>query len=175
MLLGTYHLHMADESESWTAGSLRKLKSAGYRATGQVKFGGRDVDHVLVGETGVYAVDTKHTDSEINLASRKDRWQVQRWADKAFDAARGFRIRLKYQYGLDVEVQPVAMVWGSEVVGERVDIDGVPVVRPGALGDYIRNREAHLDVGTQMSVLRAAEDMIRIWGKSEPRIKLRSR
>lgn len=175
MFLGTYHLHMADESESWTAGSLRKLRKAGYQATGPVTFDRHDVDHVLVGATGVYAVDTKHTDCEINLASRKDRWQVERWASKANDAAHGLQIRLKYKYGLDVDVHPVAVVWGSEVVGECAEIDAVPVVRPGALGDYIRSGPAHLDAETQKQVLRAAEDMIRIWGTSEPRRKLRFR
>jgi hypothetical protein len=83
MIDGTYHLWAADLAEGWTAADLRKLRKDGWHVVDRVDFGDRDVDHFLVGPSGVNAIDTKYTDSLCDLASKKNARQVRAWANKA--------------------------------------------------------------------------------------------
>lgn len=140
MLDGTYHLWVADEAEGWTASELRKLKRDGWGVVGRVPFQYNDVDHVAVHLRSVYAIDTKHTDSELDLLSKWDRPIVEQWANKAEDASRSLRLLLTHAQHLDVEVIPVVAVWGLEVTAAPQMVNGVLVLKAKHLRDELRSR-----------------------------------
>jgi len=56
---GTASTMMGDLAEQWTASELRKLRRRGWRVLNHVMLKQRDIDHVLIGPGGVYAVETK--------------------------------------------------------------------------------------------------------------------
>jgi hypothetical protein len=129
MIDGTYHLWAAGLAEGWTATDLRKLRKDGWHVVERVDFGDRDVDHVLVGPSGVYAIDTKYTDSQVDLASKRNVKQVREWTNKAYDAARPLRLLLVHQHRIRIDVTPMVVVWGTRVTGEPQMTDGVPVLK----------------------------------------------
>lgn len=60
---GTAGLAMGEQAEQWTAASLRKQD--GWRLVNHVNLRQADIDHVLIGPTGIYAVETKWTAGSI--------------------------------------------------------------------------------------------------------------
>lgn len=126
-LAGTYYLVCGRDAEKWTSKELRKVCGPGWLVVDGISFAFHDVDHVVVGPGGVYAIETKCTDSSINLSSPRGRDWAARWADQAVAGARSIRLLLR---DLDVDqVYPGVLVWGSEITGNPRFIDGVPVMR----------------------------------------------
>lgn len=58
-MAGTSAIAMGEIAEQWTAQELRKLKRQGWCVVNHLLLRAWDVDHVLVGPGGVYAVETK--------------------------------------------------------------------------------------------------------------------
>ena len=106
---GTANPMMGDQGEQWTAQELRKLRRRGWRVVNHVmlrEWG--DIDHVLVGPGGVYAIETKWS-AEDWAAEHHQEWA--RAAAKAVtESARSLRLWLRAQ-GV-MTVQPVVFVWG---------------------------------------------------------------
>lgn len=125
---GTYHLEMAAEAEAWTSKELRKVCGPGWHVVEGISFAFHDVDHVLVGPSGVYAIETKFTDSAIDLTTRRGAEWAQRWAQQAVEGTRSIRLLLLNDFAVDV--YPGVLVWGSEVGGTPHFVDGVRVLRP---------------------------------------------
>jgi hypothetical protein len=169
MIDGTYHLWAAHNAEVWTNSDLRKLERDGWAAVGPVPFDGYDVDHVLVGPSGVYAIDTKYTDSDVNFGDRRSRGIVQGWADKAYDASRSLRLLLHHNYGVSVEVSPMVVAWGPQVTGRPVLSDGVAVLHGSDLPQELARRGSQrvLSGDRQRDVVAAVEDFIRIRAEYE--------
>lgn len=162
MLDGTYHLRAANDAEGWTAAELRKLRRRGWKAVNSIPFESRDVDHVLVGQGKVYAIDTKYSDSDIELS--KGRAQVRGWADKARTSARSARLLLRFQHGLSsVEVLPVVAVWGPEVKGAPCEVDGVIVLTARDLVSWFSREVEPRECAEQTdSVIRALTEFKRM-------------
>lgn len=99
---GTAGLAMGEQAEQWTAASLRKRD--GWRLVNHVNLRQSDIDHVLVGPTGVYAVETKWAAAAITpewLATAR-----RQAARNAKDLSLWSPTR---PYG---PAQPVVVVWG---------------------------------------------------------------
>jgi Nuclease-related domain len=143
---------------------LRKLRKDGWHVVDRVDFEDRDVDHVVVGPSGVYAIDTKYTDSLCDLASKKNARQVRAWANKAYDAARPLRLLLVHQHRIRIEVTPMVVVWGTEVTGEPQMIDGVPVLK----GRHWSNNSQLADYSWRMRIRRMLEKAMSLEEIAEP-------
>ncbi len=130
-LAGTTSLSNGRDAEAWTSKELRKVCGPGWHVVDGISFAFHDVDHVLVGPGGVYAVETKYSDSTIDLSSRRGQECAARWAEQALEGARSIRLLL---WDLDVDhVYPGVVAWGSEISGNPRFINGVPILRPGDL------------------------------------------
>lgn len=127
-LVGTYSLACGRDAEKWTSDELRKRAPAGSRVVDWIPFGDRDVDHVLVTSSGVYVVETKYTDSVVNLKTFAGVRSAQEWAGQAHRNARSIRLMLA-SAGEHVDTTPLVVVWGPEVSGAPVLVDGTVFLR----------------------------------------------
>lgn len=129
---GTYHLVAARDTERWTSKDLRKLLGRGWYVVDGIHFWHGDVDHLVVGPTGVYLVETKHTDSELDLTSRWGLESAAAWTDAVSRRTRSTRLLLKSH---SVDVEPVIVIWGGQVRGTPCECDGMRIVHRRDLSD----------------------------------------
>jgi hypothetical protein len=131
---GTYLLQSGIEAESWTSRDLRKGLGKGWHVIDWISFGDQgDVDHVVIGPSGVFAVESKYTDSTLD--SRVGRKVLERWIEQSHDGARRVRLLLKHHYGQEVEVSALVVVSGSASLSLPADAEGIAVVRRRNLAD----------------------------------------
>jgi hypothetical protein len=122
---GTYHLTMAADAEGWTSKDLRKALGAEWKVVDWISFEYSEADHVVVGPGGVFAIEAKYTDSIVDLDSARGQRWAQRAVDQAIEGARSVSFLLgRHQCRVD----PVVVIWGSEVTGSPAEIDGVPIL-----------------------------------------------
>jgi hypothetical protein len=116
-------------AELLTASALSKLES--HEALHGLKFSGFDVDHVVVGKSGVSAVETKWTARDVDLSARQIEPRLRQDAAGAIRGARTIETFLRHQARLDLRVRPLLVLWGagiSDVPGGRCTIEGVKVL-----------------------------------------------
>lgn len=87
---GTAPTMAGDTAEQWTAMELRRLRRRGWRLVNRVVLKRQDVDHVLIGPGGVFAVETKWTATPWQLDPPEDR--VRRAAAQASENARDLQL-----------------------------------------------------------------------------------
>ena len=136
---GGGNLAMGAGAEAWTSEGLRRLK--GWRSIDTIDLGGRDVDHVLIGPGGVYAIETKWSATRWSLTGLAGN-QVERHAHRARKGARDIRLRL-HSYKVRLPVAPMLVVWGREFDESMPDImkfQGVEIVKGKALDVWCRSR-----------------------------------
>jgi hypothetical protein len=122
---GTGPRWMGGQLDEWTAEELQPLEALGWRHVDHVQLQLCDVDEVVVGPGGTFAVETM--------------WRPGRWLTRRGDGvgravktarvnARDIRLRLA-AHGVRAEVHPVVVVWGGGAPDVRDD-NGVTVL-PG--------------------------------------------
>jgi hypothetical protein len=149
---GTYHLVAARDTERWTSKDLRKMLGRGWSVVDGIHFWHGDVDHVVVGPTGVYLVETKHTDSELDLSSHRGLKSAAGWVDAVRRRTRSTRLLLK-SHGVDVE--PVVVIWGGQVRGTPCKCDGMRILHRGELAEEVdtwKERKSRLS-STQVDLI----------------------
>lgn len=99
----TVHFGMGAEAERWTTDALRKLGSP-WRVIDDVSFSKGNVDHVLIGPSSVYALETKY------MSSADDRRLIAA-GRQASEGARRIQ-RLLRSEGVERDVVPVVVIWG---------------------------------------------------------------
>lgn len=131
-LAGTGARLMGPIAEGWTVEELRSVERDGWVIRNSVLLQGEDVDHVVMGPTGVFAVETK--------------WSSYRWTSRHFSlqsaaeqarrnaTAIGRRLIGGQHRGA---VRPVLAVWG-EHDAELTSVDAVPVVHGLELAGWLR-------------------------------------
>ena len=125
---GTYHLQNSIEAERWTSTDLRKALGPRWYVVEGVSFGAQgDVDHVVVGPSGAFAVETKF--SESSMDSCTGRRLVTSWIDQSYENARRVRLLLKHNYGHELDVSAVVVVSGTEFLTLSPEVEGTQVVR----------------------------------------------
>jgi hypothetical protein len=131
--------------EDLTAGELDRL-GRGWRRIDSVPFGSNfDVDHVLVSDRGVFAVETKYTARPWSSSSI----ELQRAAANARSKAR--KIKLLLDGSGRPSVHAVLVVWGPgarALPRELLTVEGVMVSRgfsDGALNAYLEGRPRVLE------------------------------
>lgn len=136
---GTAAMAIGADAERWTARELRACRGLGWWTASHVEFSGYDVDHVVLGPSGVVVVETKWT-SEERLLDREGSLngavtQVLRNARTVglWIAGRNWQER----------VHPVLVYWGPRL-GEELraaphTVDGVTVMAGDQLADWIES------------------------------------
>lgn len=117
------------DAEDLTAAALRRLRD--HQVIHGLKFDGFDVDHVVVGASGVIAVETKWTSRAVETSKGRDERRLQKGLDDAVRGARQIRLYLRRSARLDIEVRPALVMWGAGIEniprGSTI-IDGVEVL-----------------------------------------------
>ncbi|CAN0269358.1 unnamed protein product, partial [Phaeothamnion confervicola] len=93
--------------EEWTTTELRKLRRAGWLHANHVMLEGKDVDHVLFGPGGFFAIETKFR-SDWTYAEK----DLSAIAQQAFLAARDVRTK---PGRLTRRFEPIVVTWGPNV------------------------------------------------------------
>jgi hypothetical protein len=106
---GTAPTMMGDEAERWTAQELRKLRGRGWKLINHISLKGWNIDHVLVGPGGAFAIETKWTATSWQGADRDPR--VGKACVQVAGNAHTLSLWLR-KVGLG-SVEPVLILWGS--------------------------------------------------------------
>ena len=115
--------------EDLTADVLKKVK--GHQLVHGLKFHGFDVDHVMVGPSGVWAVETKWTSRNLDLSMGGKERRVIRDIGNAQRGAGQISRFLRLAHRIDSQVLPLLVVWGSgvrDVEAGGMELNGVIVV-----------------------------------------------
>lgn len=91
---------------------LDSLGSQGYRVAHDVQTGRGNLDHVVVGPNGVFAIETKAASGKLWLKQgqlMKGNFSVEKWRSQAFGEALEVKKRIA-RVGLDVWVEAIVVV-----------------------------------------------------------------
>lgn len=134
---GTAGPIMGDIAEQWTAQELRKLP-AGWRLVNHV-FLRRipDIDHVVIGPGGIFAVETKWSGDPWRLPSDERLKDAVRVAG---GHARILNLWSELRRASQCEVIPLLVLWGprGDAPVDRCVVDGVQVIRGSVLKEWGR-------------------------------------
>jgi hypothetical protein len=114
-MAGTGAIAMGEIAEQWTAQELRKLRRKGWRVVNHFMLRAWDIDHVLVGPGGVFAIETKWSAQpwELNPMDRRISSAIRQVSANAKDLS--LWQPLKAAGG--VAAQGVVILWGGRVDG----------------------------------------------------------
>jgi Nuclease-related domain len=133
---------MGDLSEQWTAHALRGLRRRGWQLVNHFALGVDDIDHVVIGPSGAFAIETKWSSS-----SWQSHFGEQRQRQAIAQARRNARsLRLWHPFkSCQIPVQPVVVFWGRDKTWpaeHRVRVvEGVMVVVGDELRPWLANQK----------------------------------
>jgi nuclease-like protein len=136
-LSGAPRYDMGAGAERWTSKELRRFGRP-WRVIDGVEFENSDIDHVLIGPGGIFAVETKWSGYECDLDGGILPLGIEYGIQQTIASARKARLLLLSKK-VHVEVQPILMVWGPrvrEVSQGFVDIGSVRLVRGAQAGSW---------------------------------------
>jgi hypothetical protein len=149
------HVNGASQSgaQRRTRWQLRRMRRAGYFALDARPIpGSREyIDHLVVGPTGVYAIDSEKWDSKVPVRtlngkrlyrgpeSQKDRLEHAVW-----EAGRAGEI-LSTALGTEIAVRPALAIYGPRIPWDVASIRGVDVFTGRTLRKYLRRRGRQKD------------------------------
>ena len=108
-ITGTAPAMMGGQGEQWTASELRPLQRRGWRVVHHVSLRTWDIDHVLIGPGGAFAIETKWSAQPWVLEPAEER--VLKASRQAAGNARDLRLWDSFRKA-GIDVQPVVMLWG---------------------------------------------------------------
>jgi hypothetical protein len=144
--------------EDWSADALKGLSRRWVRVD-SVPFGTSfDVDHVLISDAGVFAVETKFTASEWSLSSPplRNAMSDARWTSR--------KLKLLLDSAGRPAVTPVLIVWGPgapALPGGSAVVDGVVVCRGSSAKEwrpYFEGLEPTLDAASVSKCVAAVRE-----------------
>ena len=106
---GTAPVMMGEIAEQWTAQDLRRLTRRGWRLVNHLALRVDDIDHVLIGPGGAFAIETKWSASFWESDLGRDR--EQRAVDQARGNARSLRLWSAFR-SRRISAAPVVVLWG---------------------------------------------------------------
>jgi len=129
---GELHRRMGIMGETWSKDELSWLSKRGWHLFSNVAFERFDVDQVLIGPGGLFAIETK-------FSSRSDASQdVAAAAGQAIDNARKIKLLLG-TYQVSVHVTPVLFLWGPGY--REMELEGfrnVTIVQGNDVHSWVR-------------------------------------
>ncbi|MDP9418750.1 MAG: NERD domain-containing protein [Actinomycetota bacterium] len=164
---GTERFLLGASGEEWTSDALRKLSRRGWHLIDHVPLRWGDIDHVLVGPGGAYAIETKATHGEWNPIEPDDR--LRHAVEQARERAERLHfVLMSEDIKIRTVVQPVVVLWGTTTTAVA-QLDGVQVMH----GSQVRDWRRHLrdDVFTLEEVERAAAGLKKFVTMRDDRIE----
>src|ERR1700722_16507256 len=131
-----------------TRGQLAKMRRAGYFTLDDrpIPNSPEVIDHLVVGPTGVYAIDSEKWDAKLPIRTLNGRRlylgpesQKERLDHAVWEAAQASET-LSAALGYDVPVRPALSVYGPKVPWDVTTIRNVDVFTGSALGTYLQQR-----------------------------------
>jgi hypothetical protein len=136
------------QAQKRTIKQLARMERAGYRALHRrpIPDSAEVIDHLVIGPTGVYAIDSEKWDKQLPIRTRngkqlwlgpeskKDRLEHARW--EAGQASE----RLSAKLGMEITVQPALAIYGPKISWDIAHIRGVDVFSGDRLQKYLRGR-----------------------------------
>ena len=153
----TFKKGMGAEAEVWTSKELRRLRGRGFSRVDDIGFIDGNVDHVMVGQRAIFAVETKWSSDPWLVGPngslvRDDALVQATWA------ARRIRLLLKGNFKIEANVIPVLVLWGDATrIESGIGPDGVWVFRGcdlGRLPESLPSEDICLDARTATGALR---------------------
>ena len=141
-LTGTANLVFGRDTERYTSDVLRKAVKGRGAVVDAIPLDFGDIDHVVVAEFGVIAVETKATECDLDLGDERSLPWVRSWVEQAKRSAWKTRCLLR-SAGYVVEVTPLVVVSGIDVRGAPVCLDGVWIVKPKHVPGFLDGRDAY--------------------------------
>ena len=133
---GTKNHRLGGRGEEWTSDALRKLRRRGWHLIEHVPLAHGDVDHVLIGPGGVYAIETKTTTRPRAWnVDKPDHWLKEAVAQARHRAERVQRMLLERETSVRTDVRPLLVLWGP-MQGTTEEVNGVRVVHGSDLPDW---------------------------------------
>jgi hypothetical protein len=160
---GQYFRHRGAEGERDTSDELRKLRSSGWHVIDDVRFERWNVDHVLVGPAGVFAIETKWTSTPEQ--ARRRRGRHTEYVRQARSGAREIRLVLKSKLHRTYDVRPAVAVWGPgrPRLAHPASIDEVLLIDGPELRRHFAELDEHcLDDDEIDDIVRALEEFNRM-------------
>jgi hypothetical protein len=143
--------------EERVAEILAGLEPEGYVAIHELDIGRGDADHVLVGPTGVFVVETKEWNGRF--FPRRGRLMFnQRSADQVVSQVTVAALAVKHRLeraGIEVFVQAVIASTRASVYQSPLRLGHVTVMEANDLPAYVRGRRTAIDPDTASRALRA--------------------
>ncbi|MCK2217952.1 NERD domain-containing protein [Actinomadura sp. ATCC 31491] len=142
----------ASVAERRTEAQLRKLERLGYRTlhARAIPDTEQQIDHLVVGPTGVYAVDSEKWDKRlpVRVQSGKKLFhgpfdQKQRLTHAKFEASKASEL-ISAEFGREVPVVPSLAIYGPAVPWKIMTIRGVDVYQGDRARKWITKRERAL-------------------------------
>ncbi len=149
---------MSDESRPWYVGALGELEVAGrldslsdgWTVLHAVPIGtrGSDIDHVVVGEAGVFTINTKfHEDARVWVGSRQllvNGQATDHLRNSRYEATRTQKL-LSAAVGTDVPVSGVIAIVGARQITIQEQPADVAVLEAAQLSRWLKKQKARLD------------------------------
>jgi len=156
------------EGERATSRALRRLVRHGWTLVNDVPVARGNVDHVLIGPPGVFALDSKNLNGIVSVRHGvlKTRWhedpddgyENKALASHSRSAARELRGALR-AHGAVVDVQPVIVLW-AEFEQRSILSKQVAWIDGKHLADVLERRPATLSQGSVATVVAAFESWL---------------
>jgi hypothetical protein len=108
---GTAYTMAGELAEQWTAAELRKLRRNGWHLVNHFRLRQADIDHVLIGPGGVFAVETKWSSDAWEIDPIDDR--LKRAVEHVGGEARRLRLWAEFKRAGVESVEPVVFLWGA--------------------------------------------------------------
>jgi hypothetical protein len=143
--------------EERVAGFLAELEPEGYRVLHDVDLERKNADHVLVGPTGVYVIETKDWTGRFYRSRGRLMFNDRPAKDvvgQVTSVALAIRGRLE-DAGVDVWVQAVIASSKAKVSGSPIHLGHVTAVEAGQLPAFVRAQRPSMDAGTAERVVAA--------------------
>lgn len=137
-----------------TKKELGKLERSGFRALHMRAIPGSDqvIDHLLIGPTGVYAIDSEEWDKRLPVRTRNGRqlWhgpysQKERLQHACWEAAQASDL-IGSALGTEIPVHPAMAVYGPAIPWGFAKIRDVDVFSGDKLRKYLRRHRAGQDM-----------------------------
>jgi hypothetical protein len=110
------------------------------------------IDHLVIGPTGVYAIDSEKWDKNLPIRTRNGRqlWlgpesKKERLEHARWEAGQASE-RLSAKVGKEIVVQPTLAIYGPKIPWDIAVIRGVDVFSGERLGKYLHRRARRKDV-----------------------------
>jgi hypothetical protein len=140
---GSAPVMMGDLSEQWTAHALRGLGRRSWQLVNHFALGGNDIDHVVLGPGGAFAIETKWSGSpwHSHFGEQRQRKAI----DQARKNARSLRLWHPFK-SREIPVEPVVVLWGRKLNAWAAEhrvrvVDDVTVVVGDELRSWLNNHD----------------------------------